>query len=153
MPQSSTARASVLSVRGMGLSRQQHMAQSHRGSDAQAGCRWPGCGVSESPGQRGQLLQAGWSPDSHTQAFQSGSGLGREVEQAAALLTPSFAAQPVLGTRTDPVCAAGGTEGRLCPPYRGRCPCGAALYMDTKWVPIRALRLADPFRNQSRQLL
>lgn len=58
---------------------------------------------------RGQLVQTGWSPDRHTQAFQSGSWLGRKVEQPAALLTLSFAVLLVCST------ARAGQEGRQCP--------------------------------------
>lgn len=90
----------VLPVRGMGLSRQHTQHRVTRGSRCQAGC-------SESPRQQGQPVPAGWSPDCHTQAFQSGSWLGLQVEQAAALLTPpsqrsQCAARPVLAGRTEP---------------------------------------------------
>lgn len=125
VPKTGTAGTAVPAVRGTGLSRQQHTAQSHPGWMRVTRLR-----LSESPRQRGQLVQAGWSRDSHTQAFQSGSWLGREVEQAATLLIPFLAvlpcaARPMLGRKDGgPVCAAEGTEHKgLCPPRRGRCTC------------------------------
>lgn len=83
-------------------------------ADAQAGCRW----------HQGQFVQTEWSPDKLTQALQSGSWLGRKVEQPAALLTLSLAVILVCSTARA-VCAAVGTERRLCPPCR--CPWGCSL--------------------------
>lgn len=121
-----------------------HGTEAPVAADAQAGCRWLPCtswqprgqaaASAKAPGSGASLCKLGGALVVTLRAFQSGSLLGREVEQAAALLTPSFPALPVCSTADagqegrQPCVCCSGDRGRLCPPCTGRCrcPCGAA---------------------------